>query len=438
MGKGTLAKVMKYELRYLDGCGDFSNMQKEVWELQRQTREILNRSIQIAFHWDYTSQEHHRKTGEYLNVKSETGYKRLDGYIYNCLKGDYKNMAAANLNATLRKAWSKYNASKKEILRGTMSIPSYKQDQPLTLNKDTVKLSLEKGQPTVRLTLFSDHYKKERQFSSNVRFAMPSHDNTQRAIFDNILSREYTLGECQLVYKRPKWFLFLTYTFKPIQHELNPEKILGVDMGETCAIYASTFGEYGSLKIDGGEITAFARKHEARIRSMQNQAAHCGEGRIGHGTKTRVAAVYKAKDRVAHFRDTLNHRYSKALIDYAIKNQCGVIQMEDLTGIKEETGFPKFLRHWTYYDLQSKIEYKAQEHGITVIKINPRYTSQRCSKCGNIDKANRTSQAKFCCTKCGFSTNADFNASQNISIRNIAKIIETTLSANPKRTEKSE
>ena len=433
MGKGVLAKVMKYELRYLDGCGEFSAMQEQVWALQRQTREILNRSIQIAFQWDCANSEHHRKTGEYLDVKTETGYKTLDGHIYNCLKGQFEDMASKNMGATIQAAWKKYNSSRKDILRGTMSIPSYKANQPLLLNKNNVKLSEKDGKPVVLLTLFSDKY-KEAHGVSNVQFSMPLHDKTQRAIFANLMSGAYSLGECKFVYKRPKWFLLLTYKFTPEKRELDPDKILGVDMGETCALYASTFGEHGYLKIHGGEITKYAKKMEARIRSMQKQAAHCGEGRIGHGTKTRVSVVYQSKDKVARFRDTINHRYSKALIDYALKNQCGTIQMEDLTGIKEDTGFPKFLRHWTYYDLQNKIEAKAAEHAIQVVKINPRYTSRRCSQCGHIDKVNRTSQADFCCTKCGFSANADFNASQNISIRNIDKIIAKAISANRKQT----
>ena len=83
------------------------------------------------------------------------------------------------------------------------------------------------------------------------------------------------------------------------------ETTVGVDMGETCALYASSYGEYERLVIKGGEITDFARKQEARRRSMQKQAVHCGKGRIGHGTRTRVADVYKVKKRIANFRDTI-------------------------------------------------------------------------------------------------------------------------------------
>jgi transposase len=101
--------------------------------------------------------------------------------------------------------------------------------------------------------------------------------------------------------------------------------------------------------------------------------------------------------------------------------------MEDLSGIKEATEFPKRLRHWTYFDLQTKIKYKAEERGIEVIEIDPMYTSQRCSCCGYIDDKNRKSQSEFHCVNCGYDRNADYNASQNISIRGIEKIIQKTL-----------
>jgi len=60
------------------------------------------------------------------------------------------------------------------------------------------------------------------------------------------------------------------------------------------------------------------------------------------------------------------------------------------------------------------LKYKAIRKGGEVIKIDPKYTSQKCSKCGYISKENRQSQSKFVCLKCGFSINADVNASINI------------------------
>ena len=70
---------------------------------------------------------------------------------------------------------------------------------------------------------------------------------------------------------------------------------------------------------------------------------------------------------------------------------------------------------------------KAKEQGIKVVYIKPYKTSQRCSKCGYIHPDNRLEQATFKCLKCGFETNADYNASQNIAIKDIDEIISADM-----------
>jgi len=52
--------------------------------------------------------------------------------------------------------------------------------------------------------------------------------------------------------------------------------------------------------------------------------------------------------------------------------------------------------------------------GIPLVLIDPRYTRQKCSQCGQTERANRVSQASFKCKKCGYTCNADLNAATNI------------------------
>ena len=61
------------------------------------------------------------------------------------------------------------------------------------------------------------------------------------------------------------------------------------------------------------------------------------------------------------------------------------------------------------------MEYKAEDAGKTVIYVNPKHTSQRCSKCGYVDKNNRHDSV-FKCINCGLELNADLNASRNIEV----------------------
>ena len=57
--------------------------------------------------------------------------------------------------------------------------------------------------------------------------------------------------------------------------------------------------------------------------------------------------------------------------------------------------------------------YKAEDAGRRVMAVNPRHTSQRCSRCGHIAAENRDRE-KFACVSCGFTEHAEVNAARNV------------------------
>ncbi|QEU47392.1 transposase [Schleiferilactobacillus harbinensis] len=60
--------------------------------------------------------------------------------------------------------------------------------------------------------------------------------------------------------------------------------------------------------------------------------------------------------------------------------------------------------------------YKAQQYGCIVIKVDAHYTSQRCPKCGTIDKSARNHQLhEYHCKQCDFRTNDDRVAAMNLA-----------------------
>jgi putative transposase len=65
-------------------------------------------------------------------------------------------------------------------------------------------------------------------------------------------------------------------------------------------------------------------------------------------------------------------------------------------------------------DLRRMLTYKCERSGARLVLVNPAYTSQTCSQCGQCAPENRKSQAVFQCVACGLDLNADINAALNI------------------------
>ena len=72
------------------------------------------------------------------------------------------------------------------------------------------------------------------------------------------------------------------------------------------------------------------------------------------------------------------------------------------------------LSSWDKGYLQERIEFKAYENSITVIKVNSAYTSQICSCCGKLGERNGK---QFKCDSCNTVLDADYNVSINIKNR---------------------
>ena len=64
--------------------------------------------------------------------------------------------------------------------------------------------------------------------------------------------------------------------------------------------------------------------------------------------------------------------------------------------------------------IREKLRDFEERYGITFAEVNPAYSSQTCSACGYVDKANRKSQSEFSCRGCGHEINADVNAARNL------------------------
>jgi transposase len=88
------------------------------------------------------------------------------------------------------------------------------------------------------------------------------------------------------------------------------------------------------------------------------------------------------------------------------------INLEDNSTLKYGKRTNRYLRYHAYGEIKDKIQKIANELGVQVSMQTSHYKSQRCSECGWTQKSNRKGKL-FKCNRCGFATDADYNASEN-------------------------
>lgn len=429
----TMVKVMGFEIsKPTNTTWDvFGNSLREV---QYAVWKTYNRAIQMTWDFQQLSFGYRERFGDQLKFSDlGTGRKSQSSDIYEKACADFPHVSTSTLDNTIRDAQQRFKALTSDILNGRATVPTYKRDCPIPIRAQQTKVYRDtaNGAYVASIALLSQSYAREAGIPSRYEVALRT-KGAALSILKRIISGEYKLCDSQILRKKSKWYVNLTYKFeRTAVPKLSPENVMGVDMGVVNAAVLAFNNDRSRYYIGGSEIRAFRSRIEARRNELLRQGKFCGDGRIGHGRATHIRPIAKLRDRVANFRNTTNHKYARFIVDKAVAHGCGTIQIEDLGGINERS---TFLKSWPYYDLQLKIVSKAAEYGITVVKISPHYTSQRCSCCGHIAENNRTSQAQFKCLACGYETNADYNAARNIATPRIDEIIADEMRRKVKAT----
>lgn len=214
---------------------------------------------------------------------------------------------------------------------------------------------------------------------------------------------ERARGQADLIYRDSMFFLHVTIDAGDVP-EGDPTEYLGVDLGRRN-IAADSDGE------------TFCGAHNA---SLRNRHARLRRKLQKKGTKSAKRLLRRRRLKEARFATNVNHRISRAIVRKAKGTGRGV-GMEDLTHIRGRTTVKKSQRRahhsWAFAQLRSFVDYKAALHGVPLVCVDPRYTSQACPECGCIDRRNRPERDRFACISCGFSGPADTTAARNIARR---------------------
>jgi len=177
--------------------------------------------------------------------------------------------------------------------------------------------------------------------------------------------------------------------------------VLGVDLGIEQIAVTST-----GMFWNGAYLNHRRREYE-RIRGNLQQT----------GTESAHRTIEEMGNHETRWVEDYLHRISKAIVQEAVAHGCDTIAFEELTDIRDRMPRAKKFHAWAFRRLYDHTAYKAEAEGIEAAQVDPAYTSQRCSQCGTTLQENRPSQAEFCCQKCGYEVNADYNAAKNIGFK---------------------
>lgn len=90
------------------------------------------------------------------------------------------------------------------------------------------------------------------------------------------------------------------------------------------------------------------------------------------------------------------------------------LKLEKIKHLRKGNKCSRYLSHFTYTEIFNKLQSLCETNGVQIERINPTYTSQRCSHCGWVRSSNRKGK-QFKCKACSFELDADLNASFNIA-----------------------
>ena len=180
-------------------------------------------------------------------------------------------------------------------------------------------------------------------------------------------------------------------------------KEVGIDVG--CVSFLT---DSNGVQIKPLDLSKENVRSELRSKQLSNKKK---------GSKNRAKAkrrLQKQHLKIRNKRKDFLHKISKQYSE----NQTVVIEDLNIQSMTDKRKSYKELNRnilqqsWgTFFGM---LEYKLKRNGGKLVKVNPAYTSQECSKCKAVDKNSRKSQAVYKCTSCGYETNADINAAINI------------------------
>ena len=224
-----------------------------------------------------------------------------------------------------------------------------------------------------------------------------------------------TIKNVTVTAKCGKWYVSIQTEYEQ-EKPVHTGSDIGIDMGIVRFATLSN-GQYFN------PVNAF-KTLKGKLAKLQRQLKRKTKG--SNNWKKLVAKIGKLHKRIANIRKNFLHQ-----ISHTISKNHATVYIEDLkvgnmsksakgtmekhgNRVKQKSGLNRAILDQAWYEFRRQLEYKLRWRGGQLIPVAPQYTSQCCPACRHTAKANRTTQALFCCVQCGYTENADVVGAMNV------------------------
>ena len=165
------------------------------------------------------------------------------------------------------------------------------------------------------------------------------------------------------------------------------------------------------------------------LNKYQRQLTHLQSLQRQLTTKTKFSTnwtrlqrrIAKKHHHIANCRKNFNHQLSRYIADHydaVFLEKLDIQAMLAKGGHKLNTQ----ILDQGWYQFKTLLKYKMEWLNKAFVEVDPAYTSQACAFCGHTSRGNRPTQSQFRCLSCGFTANADYQASLNIARRGLTQL----------------
>ena len=206
------------------------------------------------------------------------------------------------------------------------------------------------------------------------------------------------------------WWLTLTYdTIIPIQTKPDAP-VVGIDVGIANFLTTSTGKHYGTFQ---GKL----RDRQKRDREKRRRKAKLRACLQKKGVKKLPSTSSRNGQKLARYiRQEINRAVNQCLHEHEgyqiVYERLSVRTMKYKARAMNAYLYTSNLAH-----IPEQLAWSTAKQGIAATKVKSAYSSQECSVCHYVDRANRPNRQTFCCKVCGHTAHADENAALNIERR---------------------